>query len=133
MGEAGFFALFFGSAAVGVAAFGLRGWQAWLKSRNAPGHEEVLQAVQDLRTELRDFMLQQDDRMEDLQSRLDFAERLLASPKPELPADEVNRAHSASSIPTTQFDLIPSILNITSSTSDGYMFSPPEMIKSTRL
>ncbi len=95
MGEAGFFALFFGSAAaVGAVCF-LRGWQAWLKSRHSPEDDNVLEAIQDLRGELQDFMLQQDDRMEDLQSRLDFAERLLANPRPASPAGaEAKRAET---------------------------------------
>lgn len=95
MGEAGFFALFFGSAAVGVAVCFLRGWQAWLRSRHSPGDDSVLEAIQDLRGELQDFMLQQDDRMEDLQSRLDFAERLLANPRPGSPGGaEAKRAET---------------------------------------
>ena len=95
MGEAGFFALFFGSAAVGVAVCFLKGWQAWLKSRRLPGDDSAQEAVRDLRGELQDFMLQQDDRMEDLQSRLDFAERLLANPRPGSPAAaEAKRAET---------------------------------------
>ena len=95
MGEAGFFALFFGSAAVGAAFFFFKGWQLWLRSRHSPGDDRVLEGIQDLRGELQDFMLQQDDRMEDLQSRLDFAERLLANPRPASPAGaEAKRAET---------------------------------------
>ena len=85
MGEAGFFALFFGSAAVAVSVCFLKGWQMWLKSHHPPPDHRVLEAVEDLRREIHDFTLQQDERMEDLQSRLDFAERMLANPHPASP------------------------------------------------
>jgi hypothetical protein len=60
-----------------------------------PGDDSARDAVRDLRGELRDFILQQDERMEDLQSRLDFAERLLANPRPGSPAGaEAKRAET---------------------------------------
>ncbi len=81
MGEAGFFALFFALGAVGVARFALAGFQAWLKSRAVSGSAVQPELIEDLRNEIHELIIQQDERYEELHSRLDFAERLLANPE----------------------------------------------------
>ena len=80
MGEAGYFALFLGSAIACASFCGLRAWQGWLNSRNTHQDTNLVESIEELRRDIHDLVAQQDDRNEEIQSRIDFVERVLANP-----------------------------------------------------
>ena len=64
-----------------MAGFAFAGFKAWLKARAMPRSDIQPEMIEDLRTEIHELIIQQDERYEELHSRLDFAERLLANPE----------------------------------------------------
>jgi hypothetical protein len=91
----GTFALFLSAGAVGVSCTILTGYRARLKANLEMEHmrRQSGEGVEELRREMHDLLAQQAAQLDELNERMDFAERLLTK------GDQPDRAPEAKSTP----------------------------------
>ena len=84
-------------AGLGIFCFRMWfGYRRFPRHRNRDALPDRDRAIEDLRMEIRELVASQDERIEELHERLDFAERLLVSGRREVVAGEKERAHTPS-------------------------------------